>query len=132
MQCMQALTQFLNIVKNNLGDFVCIPKWFMSDMARLQYFSAWKIIFGEDPRKLLCIWHVDRAHWQSNLSLITDIEKRTLVYKQQLCVILEEPKEDVAIELQFLHLHIRLNGLEMDAPDGIAEDYVSALHGKTQ
>lgn len=92
----KSLVHFLNVVKGNLGDFNCVPKWFMSDMA-YQYFSAWKTVFGEGPRKLLCIWHVDKA-WRSNLSLVTDTEKRALVYKQ-LRVILEEPQQDAAMEL---------------------------------
>ena len=92
----KTLTHFLNLVKKNLGDFDCTPKWFISDMA-YQYFNAWEKVFGKWPRKLLCIWHIDRA-WHSNLSSISNVEERAVVYKQ-LRVILEETNEDMAKEL---------------------------------
>ena len=53
-------------------------KYFMSDDAE-QYYSAWNSTYGEFSKKLLCIWHVDRA-WRSKLQLISNAEKRTHAY----------------------------------------------------
>lgn len=41
-----------------------------------------------DTKKLLCIWHVDRA-WRNKLSLIKNKDKQSVVYKT-LCIIREE------------------------------------------
>ena len=40
-------------------------KYFMTDDAE-QYFSSWKQVFGAQPRKLLCAWHVDIRHGEQN------------------------------------------------------------------
>ena len=40
-------------------------------------FFAWKGIYGGDPRKLLCSWHVDRA-WRKNLQVIHVLIKRLM------------------------------------------------------
>ena len=59
----------------------------MSDDAE-QFHSAWTSIFGGNPQKLLCIWHVDRA-WRKSLSKVTDKQSQILVY-HTLRVLLEE------------------------------------------
>ncbi|XP_045462465.1 uncharacterized protein LOC123672400 [Harmonia axyridis] len=55
----------------------------MSDMAEC-FFNGWLEVMGEGnasyPQHLFCSWHVDRA-WQSNLTKISDREKRSEIYK---------------------------------------------------
>ena len=57
------LVNFFNALKDRVGNMN--PKWFMTDDAE-QYYSAWVRVFGGNPNKLLCAWHVDRA-WRENL-----------------------------------------------------------------
>ena len=54
------LVQFLKAVHNQVGEIE--TSVFMSDCAE-QYFSAWPgtFITTANTKKLLCIWHVDRA-----------------------------------------------------------------------
>ena len=40
------------------------PEWFMSDDAS-QYYKCWSQVFKRQPKRLLCIWHVDRA-WRND------------------------------------------------------------------
>ena len=60
----------------------CVPKILMSDDAE-QFYTAWTVVFGPGPKKLLCTWHVDRA-WRTNLSLIQSKDTAALVYKNLL------------------------------------------------
>ena len=54
-------------------------KFVMSDDAE-QYYSSWKSIYGGNPIKLLCSWHVDRA-WRTNIQAkISNKEKRIEAY----------------------------------------------------
>ncbi len=79
------LTHFFRRVKETSG--VIIPAWFMSDDAE-QLFNAWISVMGPGPRKLLCVWHVDRA-WRFNLKLVNGKEAQATVY-HTLRVLLEE------------------------------------------
>ena len=58
------LTEFLKAVYEQVEDLQ--PTYFMSDCAE-QYFNSWCGVFGiNSTKKLLCIWHVDRA-WRKGL-----------------------------------------------------------------
>ena len=63
------------------------PKWVMTDAAE-QYFSAWVAMFGLGPRKLLCIWHVDRA-WRGAVKKIKHKEVAATIY-HNMRVLMEE------------------------------------------
>ena len=65
----------------------------MSDCAE-QYYGAWVEVFEGTPKKLLCIWHVDKA-WRRKLNeCIAEKEDRIAIY-HHLYVLLEE--KDIAI-----------------------------------
>ena len=72
------LVQFLKAVRAQVGQRQ--TDYFMSDCAE-QYFNAWCSVFGcEKTKKLLCIWHVDRA-WRSALNEhITNKQQRVEIY----------------------------------------------------
>ena len=80
---------FFEAIKKKVG--IITPAWFMSDDAD-QFYNAWIAVFGKQPKKLLCIWHVDRA-WREKLSLIDDKEMQTEVY-HNLRVLMEEKNTD--------------------------------------
>lgn len=45
-----------------------------------QYYSSWNQIYGGNPKKLLCSWHVDRA-WRVNIrNKVSDLQKQVQVY----------------------------------------------------
>ena len=53
------LVEYLKAVRTNTGDI--LTEIFMSDCAD-QYFVAWSGVFSTmNTRKLLCMWHIDRA-----------------------------------------------------------------------
>ena len=79
------LNNFFVAVRERVGK--CVPKILMSDDAE-QFYTAWTVVFGPGPKKLLCTWHVDRA-WRTNLSLIQSKDTAALVYKY-LRILLEE------------------------------------------
>ena len=63
----------LIVVLKRIGTGPLHPQWFMSDDAE-QFFNAWKAVHvfgGENCRKLLCAWHVDRA-WRKALNDISN------------------------------------------------------------
>ena len=68
------------------------PQWIMTDDAD-QFYNSWKTVFSEDPQKLLCTWHVDRA-WRGAalLSKIVDKDLQCQVY-HSLRTVAEEPDE---------------------------------------
>lgn len=70
------LRTFLNSLHQRTGPITA--QFFMSDDAS-QYYSSWNEVYGGQPRKLLCSWHVDRA-WRTNLVGISNKEKRAKVY----------------------------------------------------
>lgn len=74
---MATYTLFFEKIKSKIG--VVNAKTFMSDLDE-SFFKAWIGVMGDGCHSLFCSWHVDRA-WQSNLSKITNREKRTEVYK---------------------------------------------------
>ena len=51
----------------------------MSDDADV-YYNAWSFVMGEPHRKLLCVWHVDRA-WKKNLCKIKNKTLHPKIYK---------------------------------------------------
>ena len=85
------LVQFLKAVHERVGDLEV--HYFMSDCAE-QYYKAWCGVFGQHKtKKLICIWHVDRA-WRKALNEhVPNKQDRIEVY-HQLCVLLQETVED--------------------------------------
>jgi len=80
------LCEFLKALQDRTGPMT--TKYFMSDDAE-QYYSSWNHIYGGNPKKLLCTWHIDRA-WRVNIrSMISDNKKQIAVY-HQLRTLLEE------------------------------------------
>lgn len=79
------LINFYKALKQKVGELT--PVWFMSDLAE-QFYTAWVSIFNKRPRKLLCIWHLDRA-WRENLKQVKDSALEGAVY-HNLRVLLEE------------------------------------------
>lgn len=73
-----SITIFLEAVHNSCGDIK--PAIFMSDDA-VQYWNAWKSVFGKKyNKKLLCSWHVDRS-WRNALTRhIEDSSARAELY----------------------------------------------------
>ncbi|XP_050314956.1 uncharacterized protein LOC126749312 isoform X2 [Anthonomus grandis grandis] len=81
------LKYFILALKSSIGNIRATT--FMSDDAD-QYFAAWSSVMDvSDTKKLLCIWHIDRA-WRSKISLIKDKSKQIEVYKM-LCFLRQEP-----------------------------------------
>ena len=83
------LVNFFNALKDRVGNMN--PKWFMTDDAE-QFYSAWVRVFGGNPNKLLCAWHVDRA-WRENLKQISNRETQVQVY-HNLRLLLEETDKE--------------------------------------
>ena len=82
------ITCFLNAIRDNLENLCLKPQYFMSDDAN-QYYKAWVNSFGNEPKQLLCNWHLD-CSWRSQLRKIGDSNIESQVYKQ-LKVLMEEP-----------------------------------------
>ena len=82
-----AMVYYFEAVQRNIG-YKIVPKWVMTDDAP-QFYSAWELVFGQGPQKLLCTWHVDRK-WRANIrSKIQNEEVGALVY-HNLRVLLDE------------------------------------------
>lgn len=80
--------------------FRCGPiycKFFMSDDA-IQFWNSWKTVFHQDnahfPKKLLCIWHVQR-NWKSQMIKLHDnsLEQRAAVWR---CLLVRLKERDNA------------------------------------
>ena len=85
----EIVSLFFETIKNKIG--MVTPQWIMTDDAD-QFFNSWKSVFSEDPQKLLCTWHVDRA-WRGALSSkVVDKDLRCQVY-HSLRIVAEEPDE---------------------------------------
>ncbi|CAG2063580.1 unnamed protein product [Timema podura] len=84
-------TLFFELLKDILGIQI-MPEIFMSaDDAAL--YEAWENIMGTAERQLLCTWDVDR-NWQITVkSMISNKEKRVLVYQMLRSVLQETDKE---------------------------------------
>ena len=80
------LCEFLKPLQERTGSM--ITKYFMSDDAE-QYYSSWNHIYGGNPKKLLCTWHIDRA-WRVNISSMIRDNKKHIAVCHQLCTLLEE------------------------------------------
>ena len=70
------LCEFLQAVFKRTGGIE--SKYFMSDDAP-QYYSSWMSVFGGQPKKLLCTWHVDKA-WRKHIQSIQTNDKKVEVY----------------------------------------------------
>lgn len=70
------LSTFLTSLMDRTGPITA--QYFMSDDAE-QYYSSWNKVYGGQPRKLLCSWHVDKA-WRSQLQSISSSDKKTKLY----------------------------------------------------
>ena len=82
------LAQVFAGIKERAGPI--IPQWFMTDDAE-QYHSAWKEVFGgEETKKMLCAWHVDRA-WRKALQQHIPKSKEHVYH--QLSLLLSEADE---------------------------------------
>ena len=79
------LNDFFQHIKHKVGNVH--PEWFMSDDAS-QYYKCWSQVFKRQPKRLLCIWHVDRA-WRNAISRINEQELQISVY-HTLRVLVEE------------------------------------------
>ena len=92
------LIEFLKAVHARTG--VVQPAYFMSDCAE-QYFHAWCGVFGEnETKKLLCIWHVDRA-WQKSLQEhVSDQQERVEVYHKLRVLLLQRNESEFTTALQ--------------------------------
>ncbi len=71
---------FFQAIKDRVGEIKA--EYFMSDMAE-KFFTAWKVIFkANSTKKLICIWHVDRA-WRKGIhEHITTKLQQTEIYHQ--------------------------------------------------
>ena len=79
------LGHFFKAIKGRVGNISA--RWFMSDLAE-QYYSAWSATFTcSAPRRLLCVWHVDKA-WRENIRQLDDGMRITVYHN--LRVLLEE------------------------------------------
>lgn len=79
------LTIFYKALKERVGNLA--PEWFMTDDAG-QFYAAWVTTFKNQPHKLLCTWHIDRA-WRSNLKKVGNQTLEATLY-HNLRVLLEE------------------------------------------
>ena len=79
------LNNFFHHIKNKVGNVH--PEWFMPDDAS-QYYKCWSQVFKRQPKRLLCICHVDRA-WRNAISRINEQELQISVY-HTLRVLVEE------------------------------------------
>ena len=85
------ISLFLQAVHSRIGNFEI--ECFMSDCAEL-YFNAWQCTFGgKNTRKLLCIWHVDRA-WRRALNDHVEEQQDKIEIYHQLYVLLQEREEN--------------------------------------
>lgn len=72
--------------------FSSLAKSFLADIDD-SFYNAWKSVMKSAEKRLLCIWHVDKA-WRINLQQKIQIqEKRALVYKG-LRILLQETNVD--------------------------------------
>ena len=80
-------------------------KWVMTFDAE-QYFSAWVAVFGLEPRKLLCTWHVDRS-WRGAVNKIKDKEVAATVYHnvQVLMEVIDINKYNLMLESTLKQLY---------------------------
>ena len=85
------LRVFFDAIKKAVGEFN--PAWFMSDMAP-QFYDAFCLVFGLQPRQLFCAWHVDKAFKDNMKKKIKDFEIEAQVYKQ-LRIVLEQTNETI-------------------------------------
>lgn len=54
------------------------------------YYNAWKKVFGDDSKHLLCAWHVKKKNWFLNLNAkVKDLNQRELM-KADLNVLMHE------------------------------------------
>lgn len=97
------LLHFYQAIKEKVG--LLTPRWFMSDLAE-QFYSAWVSVFNTNqPKRLFCAWHVDRA-WRENLKQFSDNQVKVTIY-HNLRVLLEETdinKFETLLEKTLLNL----------------------------
>lgn len=79
------LMNFFHALRKRVGNIT--PAWLMSDLAE-QFYTAWIGSFKSRPKKLVCVWHVDRA-WRENIRQLKDKELEATVY-HNLRLLLEE------------------------------------------
>ena len=78
----------------------------MADCAE-QYFHAWCGVFNEnETKKLLCIWHVDRAWRKSLQQHISDQQERVEVYHQLRVLLLQRNESEFTTTLQQFMSHV--------------------------
>lgn len=68
---------FFEAIKERVGEINTTV--FMSDDAPA-FYNAWSSVMGNVLHRLICSWHVDR-NWRQNLNKISNLEKRSVVYK---------------------------------------------------
>jgi len=93
------LTEYLSAVKERTENVT--PKIFMSDDAEA-FYNAWKNVFGssEETKRILCLFHIDRA-WRKKLKeLIKDKQEVGEVYHQLRALLTEREKGKFHVLLQ--------------------------------
>ena len=72
------LNNYFQHIKNKVGNVH--PEWFMSDDAS-QYYKCWSQVFKRQPKRLLCIRHVDRA-WRNVISRIKNYRSVCITHSE--------------------------------------------------
>ena len=90
------LVQFLKPLCERVGNIE--PCIFMSDDAE-QYYTAWCGVFGSQPKKLLCAWHVDRAWQKAVHEHVKGTEQKLEVYHMLHVLRMESSKMDFQVLL---------------------------------
>ena len=92
------LTEMLKAIESKTGSI--IPLWFMSDDAN-QFFSAWIGVFGRNKtKKLLCVWHLDRAWRQALGKHVANKETQIEIYHHLQLLMQETGISEFRITLQ--------------------------------
>lgn len=91
-----ALEYLFAAIKSTVGNLT--PKAFMTDDAAAYWNAFESIMDSPTTKRLLCIWHVDKA-WRKKLKkLVKDEPTRIIVY-QKLCMIRSEPDESKFVKM---------------------------------
>ena len=89
----------LTVTFESINELVTIhPQIFMMNDAEA-FYNAWKHVFGEVSKCLLCSWHIDQG-WRKKLQkLISNREQQVDVYKMLRTLLIETDEEAFALML---------------------------------
>ena len=98
---------FFQAIKDRVGEIKA--DFFMSDMAE-QFFTAWKAVFKTNSmKKLICVWHVDRA-WRNGVrEHITSKVEQTEIYHQLRILLMESCESEFRVLLQEFLTYVQVN-----------------------